>query len=89
MTTKKKLKSLKITHELHHELDKLRAELSAGMGKMVSAILSDAIKNGPKAVWKIMQQVEKDPGHTRPEEPPRTAKQSQSASATAKRRNAR
>jgi hypothetical protein len=95
MTTDDKPKSLKIKRELHHELDKLRAELSVGMGKMVNAILWDAIKNGPKAVLRMMhrsdaKQPEQDaPANTKMAEPPRKASPSRTASASAKRRNAR
>lgn len=81
--------TLKISAEVHRRLKAMAAELGLKMGEMATAILDAQLKNGPKAVWKIMQQAENTPGHTSPEEPPRTETPSRTASATAKRRNAR
>lgn len=58
-------KSLKISEELHHELDRLRAEIGVKWKELTEAILWEAIKNGPEAVWKVIQRYESKP----PEEP--------------------
>ena len=88
-------KSLKIRNELHHELDKLRAELGVKMNELVSAILWEAIKNGPEAVWKVIQRYESTPpeeqqgASTKKASGPRSKSQSRNASGAATHHNAR
>lgn len=86
----KDMKSVKVTKQVHSELMKMKADLDGTtIEEIATSILHEALKNGPKAVWKIMQQAEKTLGHTTPEAQPQTETPSRSASASAKRRTAR
>lgn len=83
------LKSLKIDADTHRALSHMATDLDLPIGDLATAILDQALKNGPKAVWKITQQAGLAASHTTPETKRRLASLFQTALAVGLRRTAR
>lgn len=61
MKATRKLKTLKVTdHALHKALKRVAVELELPLEDVVTALLREAIKNGPKAVQRVMRRAARE-----------------------------